>query len=245
MALPVFYHALLTDHPSLIVLDEDTSKHVVQVLRMKSGATLQLTDGKGKLMTAQITDAHKKHCTVQPVSFSQEPAPLRNVTVAISLLKNPARFEWFLEKATELGVTEIVPLLCERTERSHFRFERMQGIVISAMLQSQQSWLPLLQEPIAFTKWVEQTSATLNTPGNRKAAMNLIAHCEAREKTQLADIALEADGIYKICIGPEGDFSPSEIEFALHHQFVPVALGDQRLRTETAGMTSSVLLCLN
>ncbi len=133
-----------------IVLNEETSKHVVQVLRMKVGEQLNLTDGKGSLFTCEITDDHKKHCTVEVKETRFKEQGTRKVSVAISLLKNANRFEWFLEKATEIGVAEIIPLICERTEKEKFRFDRMQGIVISAMLQSQQVWLPVLQEPVQF-----------------------------------------------------------------------------------------------
>ena len=150
MALPFFYIDDYNSSQKEIVLDEDTSRHVVQVLRMKEGEKLNLTDGKGNLITAEIIDDHKKHCAVKIIDSQLTTHNSRKVAIAISLLKNASRFEWFLEKATEIGVTEIIPLICERTEKQKFRYDRMKGICISAMLQSQQTWLPVLHEPIQF-----------------------------------------------------------------------------------------------
>jgi len=233
MALPFFYISEYDDAQTQIVLNEETSKHVVQVLRMKVGEPLNLTDGKGSLLTCEIMEEHKKHCTVIVKSKIKNQKSKKSVTVAISLLKNANRFEWFLEKATEIGVSEIIPLLCERTEKEKFRQDRMQGIVISAMLQSQQTWLPVLHEPIAF----EKISDWKNKEGS-----NFIAHCIDAAKDQLTDKAINQLTNKLICIGPEGDFTPKEIELALQHQFIPVSLGDTRLRTETAGVAAAVLL---
>ena len=144
MAFPFFYINEYNSSQKEIVLDEDTSRHMVQVLRMKEGEKLNLTDGKGNLITAEIIDDHKKHCSVKIIDSQFTTHDSRKITIAISLLKNTNRFEWFLEKATEIGVNEIIPLICERTEKQKFRYDRMKGICISAMLQSQQCWLPVL-----------------------------------------------------------------------------------------------------
>ena len=232
MALPFFYINNYDSTQKSIVLDEDTSKHVVQVLRMKAGEQLNLTDGEGNLLTCSITDDNKKHCTVEVNEISYQQPATRKVSVAISLLKNTNRFEWFLEKATEIGVTEIIPLICERTEKEKFRQERLQGIVISAMLQSQQCWLPVLHEPTTFQKAVLHPSAK----------QKLIAHCEAGTKAQLTNQLIDQSTC--ILIGPEGDFTKEEIELALKNDFIPVSLGETRLRTETAGIVAASLLCL-
>ena len=150
MALPFFYIEAIDTAQQLVTLNEETSKHVVQVLRMQVGEQLNLTDGKGNLLTAQISDAHKKQCVVKIQTTSFTPQAPRKTTIAVSLVKNASRFEWFLEKATEIGITEIIPLLCDRTERQHFRYDRMKGILVSAMLQSQQTWMPVLHEPMKF-----------------------------------------------------------------------------------------------
>lgn len=231
MALPFFYIGSYDSNQKLIVLNEETSKHVVQVLRMKRGEQLNLTDGKGNLLTCDITDDHKRHCVVEIKESKFKEHGTRKVYVAISLIKNSNRFEWFLEKATEIGVTEIIPLICERTEKEKFRYDRMQGICISAMLQSQQVWLPVLHEPLQFEKFVQQSAS------ERK----LIAHCVDGKKAQLINEQIKQSSL--ICIGPEGDFTPAEIELALQHGFIPVSLGETRLRTETAGIVAVTLLC--
>lgn len=251
MALPFFYSASFDPQGAELLLDEDNSRHIVQVLRMQRGDLLQLTDGQGNLATTTILDEHKKKCRVQIQTVSQQPPRERNVSIAISLLKNASRFEWFLEKATEIGVTSIIPLLCERTERQHFRQDRLQNILVSAMLQSQQAWLPFLRPPTLLAELIEN-------PGQEQL---FIAHCLEEQKVSLADIARSASagsngkvpaseaslpvrGSQLILIGPEGDFSPKEIELAMQHHFLPVTLGATRLRAETAGIVAATLLCL-
>lgn len=197
---------------------------------MRSGEQLQLTNGKGLLLTASITKEDKRRCEVEVLQKNFTAAPERKVCVAISLLKNTNRFEWFLEKATELGVNEIIPLLCERTERHHFRYDRMRNILIAAMLQSQQSLLPILTEPQTFTAVIN----AINFPER------LIAYCGEGEKKLLADVKINAS--VQIFIGPEGDFSEDEIQLALEKKCLPVSLGSTRLRTETAGIVAAAFL---
>lgn len=229
MALPFFYQPEIVAASS-IILSEETSKHCVQVLRMKEGERLQLTDGKGNAYVAAITKSDKRHCTVAIESTSFLPPPVRQISIGISLLKNANRFEWFLEKATEMGVSDIIPLLCSRTERQHFRQDRMQSIVIAAMLQSQQVWLPILHEPTNVTNVIEKSTTT----------QKLIAHCEAGDKAVINGLTIANDT--QILIGPEGDFSIPEIDMALQHHYQPVSLGNTRLRTETAGVVAAALL---
>ena len=234
MALPFFYINNYDGAQKEVVLDEDTSKHVVQVLRMKVGEMLNLTDGKGSLLTCEITDDNKKHCAVSVIDSHLTPRTSQRVTIAISLLKNTNRFEWFLEKATEIGVSEIIPLLCERTEKEKFRQDRLEGIIISAMLQSQQTWLPILHEPTSFEK-IQEWKA--------KEGANYIAHCIDGGKYELTNQLINQSTNRLICIGPEGDFTSTEIELAIQNNFIPVALGETRLRTETAGIVAATLLC--
>ncbi|HLF46178.1 MAG TPA: RsmE family RNA methyltransferase, partial [Chitinophagaceae bacterium] len=241
MTLPFFYINSLDASKKSIELDEDTSRHVVQVLRMKEGKQINLTDGKGNLITAEISDAHKKHCTVEILDSRFTPHVLRKISIAISLLKNTNRFEWFLEKATEIGVAEIIPLICERTEKQKFRFDRMKGICISAMLQSQQCWLPVLHETEQFNHLVIQQID--NT-------QKFIAHCnDSSVKQNLSTFKPPSDRVIRagfnhstILIGPEGDFTKEEIELALQNDFIPVSLGETRLRTETAGVVAAAVL---
>jgi 16S rRNA (uracil1498-N3)-methyltransferase len=231
MVLPFFYKEDLDASVTDVVLDEDASKHIVQVLRMQNGEQLQLTNGKGNTFTCKITGNNRKRCavTIQASNFKPQTS---NVSIAISLIKNSSRFEWFLEKATELGVSEIIPLVCERTEKTAFKTERMKSILVSAMLQSQQCWLPVLHEP----KKIQQVITS------SKHQQKFIAHCIETEKRELAEMINGSLPSKIILIGPEGDFTSSEVELALQDHFIAVSLGDTRLRTETAGIASAVLL---
>lgn len=233
--IPFFYIPQIDTGEKEIELDEETSRHIISVLRMKKGEKLNLTDGKGNLMRCEITHDHKKHCRVNPVSRITYPSSTRRVTIAISLIKNTARFEWFLEKATEIGVSRIIPLICERTEKQKFRHDRMQNILISAMLQSQQVWLPVLSEVIPFAEVIHQSSDD----------QKFIAHCAPDEKRSLVDLVNENLSSQIILIGPEGDFTSPEIELAKKNHFTGVMLGETRLRTETAGIVAASLLKIN
>ncbi len=234
MANPVFYIGATTVNGPVFELDEPSSKHVVSVLRMQPGEMLQLTDGLGTIHQARITNDHKKKCSVQIVERQFTDTHQRKIILAVSLVKNAARFEWMLEKATELGVSEIIPLLCERTERQHFRFDRMHNVLVSAMLQSQQCWLPVLQEPVPFATVISECAVK----------EKFIAHCVDAQKDKLSDHLQSAPGAAIILIGPEGDFTSDEITNASSKGFMPVSLGNTRLRTETAGMAAAVLMCL-
>ena len=214
---------------------EDTSRHIVQVLRMKNGEQILLTDGKGNIISAEITDDNKKKCVVTVTDRKYTEQATRKVSIAISLIKNANRFEWFLEKATEIGVSEIIPMICERTEKQHFRFERMKNILVSAMLQSQQSWLPEMSEAISYEEIITQSNHT----------QKFIAHCVEDEKKSLKDTVNGAADSHIILIGPEGDFTKNEIELATANHFIPVALGETRLRTETAGIVAATILSIH
>lgn len=235
MNLPLFYIGEYDSLQDQIVLDEDASKHIVQVLRMKNGEKLNLTDGKGNLLTAKIIDDHKKHCEVKIQETRYKEQDTRRITIAISLLKNSNRFEWFLEKATEIGIHEIIPLLCERTERQKFREDRMQNILVSAMLQSQQCWLPILHSAIDYELIFRQDEII-------RASQKFIAHCIEDQKRDLSDLVNEALPSQVILIGPEGDFTSEEVQLAIHNHFDAVSLGETRLRAETAGMVAATIL---
>lgn len=199
---------------------------------MKTGEQLNLTDGKGNLLTAKIISNHKKHCEVKVSDSYFTPQNARKITIGISLLKNNSRFEWFLEKVTEIGIHEIIPMICKRTEKQKFRKERMQSILIASMLQSQQSWLPQLFDPIGFD------SVVINSKHHQK----FIAHCIEEEKRNLSDLVNESLSSQIILIGPEGDFTSEEVNLAIEHHFDAVSLGNTRLRAETAGLVASTLL---
>lgn len=232
MSLPYFY----VKEPitgSQANFDEANSKHAIAVLRMQAGERLLITDGLGKSYTGEIISAHKKSCPVRILESAYTPGPAAKISIAISPIKNMSRFEWFLEKATEIGVGEIILLHCQRTEKLHVRMERMQQILVSAMLQSQQVWLPELVAPTDY-KQVIQTAAH---------GKKWIAHClpESRKSLRGQGAAMD-DQI--LLIGPEGDFTPGEIEMALGAGFIPVELGRTRLRTETAGIVGASFLCI-
>jgi 16S rRNA (uracil1498-N3)-methyltransferase len=231
MQLPFFFEESFPDSDQF-VLSENSSRHITQVLRMKEGEEIQLTNGKGYTLKAEIILSHKKNTEVKIVesTFIAQREP--KVTIAISFIKNTGRFEWFLEKATEIGVSEIIPLLCTRTEKTHFREERMKTILVSAMLQSRQAWLPELSAPVPITELI------MNTIYDQK----FIAHCLDEEKTELKDVVTNVLSSKIILIGPEGDFTKDEIEAALEQKYQPVSLGETRLRTETAGLVAAVLL---
>ena len=231
MSIPIFFSATIDEQADFIELSDETSKHIIQVLRKKQGDFIQLTNGRGLLVDAEITDANKKKCIVKKVSITITKKSDKQIIIAISLVKNANRFEWFLEKATEIGVTNIIPLICSRTEKQHFRKERMEGIIMSAMLQSQQTWMPVLEDPTSLEIVLK----------NNIESIKYIAHCEEGEdKVFMAPIASSTSTI--ILIGPEGDFTFEEINKAKASGFIPVSLGNTRLRTETAGVVAASLL---
>lgn len=248
MALPFFYVENLAEN--IITLDEETSKHMIGVLRMQKGENVLLTDGKGTKAKASVIDNNRKKCSVQIESIEKEEKKFPKVTIAISIIKNASRFEWFLEKVTEIGVSEIIPLLCDRTEKEKFRYDRIKGILVSAMLQSQQTWMPVLHQPTSFETVIKQGAQE----------QKFIAHCLSEQKQQLSSIIQHQSSLSSkrinvpiaigttnqlILIGPEGDFTPAEITLALQNNFIPVALGNTRLRTETAGIVAATLLRLS
>lgn len=242
MALPFFYKEDLVISDTEIVLDEPTSKHMVQVLRMQNGEQLQLTNGKGILLTAEITDNNRKKCSVKVIRSVNEQPTTNNISIAISLIKNTTRFEWFLEKATEIGVSEIIPLLCERTEKSAFKSERLNSILVSAMLQSRQCRLPVLHEPVPFGKLWKSSN---DLPRMEDYQQKFIAHCMDGAKRNLTDLNNESLSSKIILIGPEGDFTAGEIDLAMQNHFNAVSLGNTRLRSETAGMVAATLLVVS
>jgi len=226
---------------TLVTLDDASTKHAVQVLRLKEGDAICLTNGAGLLYKAEISTAEKKQCVVQVLETLDLPRLAhRKVAMAISPLKNASRFEWFLEKATELGVAEIFPIICHRTVREHFRQERLQSICVSAMLQSKQAWLPELHVPRPYEQLI--ASQSLDNKGHYHHRW--IAHCADLEKHHLVQALKQGMEDSMLLIGPEGDFTESEIVAAESIGFVAVSLGETRLRTETAGVVAASLLCL-
>jgi 16S rRNA (uracil1498-N3)-methyltransferase len=226
--LPLFYCPQLQLGSQELQLDEETRRHVVTVLRIQAGEQIELTNGQGLSAAVTIVLADKKKLLVAVNQVIQQPEPERKLSIGVALLKNASRFEWMLEKVTEIGVSQIYPLLTERTGREHFRQDRMQQIVVSACLQSRQFYFPLLFAPINFQQLVEQPLP----------AVRYLAHCMPGEKGLIAGDDKEAI----LLIGPEGDFTEGELQMATGLGFHPVTLGKTRLRTETAGIVGAVLL---
>jgi 16S rRNA (uracil1498-N3)-methyltransferase len=227
MAYPFFYEQF--DHTEFIQLSEASIHHIVHVLRMKKGEQFWLTNGKGIKCRTLLTDVSKRDCTIEIVETVTEEKPTTNFHLAISFTKNPSRIEWMLEKTTEIGVSEITPLITKRSEKIFFKKERFEKIVVSAMLQSQQTFLPIINEPIYFEEILKSTEP-----------IKLIAHCLENEKNAMR-YELKDNQSTIVLIGPEGDFTPEEIDAAIQNNFIPVSLGNKRLRTETAGLYACVV----
>lgn len=230
MQLPFFFEE---DFPAQEnpVLSEETSRHIVQVLRMHENENLLITNGKGQLFTVRLIKANKKNAEVAIIKKSARPKLFPEISIGISLIKNVSRFEWFLEKAAEIGIADIIPLICDRTEKQRFRYDRMKNIIVSAMLQSQQAWLPVLHEPVKFPEFIKNSSYQ----------NKYIAHCMDEVRQPLSNQSISKQNKL-ILIGPEGDFTKDEITAALENNYTPVSLGETRLRTETAGIVAAVLL---
>ncbi len=228
---PIFFTDLTISSGGEFELDEENSRHAIQVLRMKGDDVLRVTDGKGTMMGARIVNAHKKHCSVRVVTSELQPQPKPRLTIAISLIKNINRFEWFVEKAAELGTAVVIPLISERTEKLNVRTDRLASISKSAMLQSEQSWLTNVHDPTKFAQVVSGS----------QQQQKLIAHCTAGKERHLASVFNSDLEDHILLIGPEGDFSTAEIELANTHGFTGVSLGKTILRTETAGVFGAAI----
>ena len=225
--MDLFYHPSLTLLDKQIELDAEESKHLTKVLRKKRGDKLMITNGKGLRAPAAIIEIASKKVTVDLEEIT-EIAPLAyRLHIGIAPPKNISRFEWFLEKATEIGITEITPLLCDHSERKNIKLERAEKIVLAALKQSQQSHLPTVHPMTSFADFVV---------AHPQAWM---AHCAEGKKTALFDLAKEQKNI-TLLIGPEGDFSAEEIKSIA----LAVSLGEQRLRTETAAIVACQTIAL-
>ncbi len=226
-SLPLFFHDAPLKEREELWLDEDTARHVVQVLRMLPGEALLLTDGKGNVADTTISSAAKKKCSVLVNSIKHYPEPKYRLHLAVGFTKNTSRNEWLLEKATELGASSIIPLSVARTERERTRHDRWQTIITSAMLQSQQYYLPHLAELTPLKNVLEQYNAV---------TQKCIAHCNTSMARKPVEVLLKKHADTIILIGPEGDFTEEEVTLCEQHGFAGISLAQQRLRTETAAM---------
>ena len=209
------------------LLSEDESKHAVRVLRLGMGDEVELLDGRGGRYRAAVAAANPKRCQLRITQYETVPPRPYFTHVAVAPTKNIDRMEWFVEKAVEVGVERISFLRCARSERRELKLERLEKIAISALKQSGQAWLPQLDELTDFAAFV----------GSIEPASTFIAHLEEGERTNLAQV-VAAQPRCCVLIGPEGDFTPGEIELALSKGIRPVTLGASRLRTETAALAA-------
>mgnify|MGYP000865806427 CR=1 FL=1 len=209
-------------------LPEEESQHAVKVLRMQAGEVIHLINGKGGLFEAEIVNAHPKRCELKIVNalfdFGKRNFYLH---IAIAPTKMNERFEWFLEKATEIGVDEITPIICRYSERKEIKLARMQKIVVAAMKQSVKAYMPVINEACSFNQFIEKATAS----------QKCIAHCYQEEKALLQHVYKKGSDVL-VLIGPEGDFSAEEVKLAVENGYTPVSLGMSRLRTETAGVVA-------
>lgn len=229
---PYFFQENLPSGTELFTLDEAASKHCVQVLRMAPGARIRLTNGRGLLAVSEIKMANRKHCTVRILeTYQTSENQSSGFSIGIALTKNKSRNEWLLEKLTEIGVVQIFPLITEHSEKEKFNKDRYEKILIAALLQSQQTWLPKLHS-------VQKLSSFLKDVDMIFSGQKFIAHCfpESDQRKTSFLSHLQKDRNCLILIGPEGDFSKEEVTECLRSGFIPVHLGKNRLRTETAGI---------
>ncbi|MCX6287387.1 MAG: 16S rRNA (uracil(1498)-N(3))-methyltransferase [Bacteroidetes bacterium] len=218
----------------LIRLDEDESRHCLKVLRLGKNDIIHVTDGEGSLYKACISDLASGRVAARIIQTTLSPASRGfRLHIAIAPTKNSDRFEWFLEKSTEIGIDEITPVFCAHSERNRINHGRLRKILISAVKQSLKTRLPRLNEAIAFQEFVNNPY-----PGSK-----LIANCLSGREQELQHIYNKGNEVV-VMIGPEGDFSESEIADAVKTGFVPVNLGESRLRTETAGVYVTAMVNL-
>jgi len=224
--MQLFYTPDIDPSLSQYFLSEEESKHAVRVLRLAVGDEVTLIDGKGGLYKAEIRDAHPKRTILQINKVTTE-FNKRNhyLHIAIAPTKNLDRVEWFLEKATEIGIDEISLIICQRSERKEAKAERLNKIITSAIKQSIKAYHPVLNSPVNLNQFLKQSFN----------GQKFIAHCDSGEKVELAQ-SIEKQNRYLILIGPEGDFTPAEVDTALQNGYKAITLGESRLRTETAAL---------
>jgi len=225
--MQLFFNSDITEANQEFSFSKEESKHIVRVLRKKEGDLLKITNGRGWLFDAEIVSAHQTNCSVRITNQELIPSREFKIHMVVAPTKMNDRYEWFLEKAVEIGVDFITPIICDNSERKVFKFARFNRIIQSAMKQSLQCYLPKLNKPILLKEFLLQ-----DLEGQR-----FIAHCEDIERKSLKNTIEKGEDV-TILIGPEGDFSVKEIEMALSKSYIPVTLGSTRLRTETAAIVA-------
>lgn len=231
--MQLFYNPNLEEDTKIFTFDALESKHIIRVLRRKIGDNLQITNGKGLFLFATITEDNPKACCVKIVRIKNIHPTKHKLHMVVAPTKMNDRYEWFLEKATEIGVHEITPILCDRSERKSIKIERFEKVVQSAMKQSFQAYLPKINPLTSLQSFLE----------NNQEGLLFIAHCEETERFELKR-RIAPDQPVTILIGPEGDFTTSEIKLAQVRGFIPVSMGKTRLRTETAAIVACTTVTL-
>ena len=225
--MQLFYNPNITEHTTTFSFNKEESKHIVKVLRKAIDDVLYITNGKGWLFHALITTADIKNCVALITSKTKKTERSYSLHLAVAPTKMNDRYEWFLEKATEIGINTITPIICDHSERKVIKRERLEKILQSAMKQSLHCYLPKLNDTITYKDFIAQ----------KFEGQLYIAHCEETDRKSLKN-ELIANQSVTILIGPEGDFSVKEIQQALESHFIPVTLGKTRLRTETAAIVA-------
>ena len=231
--MQLFYNPTIDETTESFSFDKEESKHIIKVLRKKDTDILFVTNGLGLLFKTEITLASDNKCTVQILSLEKTEPSKFQLHLAVAPTKMNDRYEWFLEKATEIGIHEITPIICDHSERKVYKIDRAEKIIQAAMKQSLHYYLPKINEPISLSQFVK-----LNIEGQK-----FIAHCEETDKKSFQKEIAKNEKV-TILIGPEGDFSTKEINLAIANQFIPVTLGNTRLRTETAALVACHTIAL-
>ena len=225
--MQLFYNPNINKTTESFSFDKEESKHIIKVLRKKDTDILFVTNGSGLLFKTEITLASDNKCTVKIIATEKTDASKFHLHLAVAPTKMNDRYEWFLEKVTEIGIHEITPIICDRSERKVVNKERFEKIILTAMKQSNVLFLPKLNEAITFKEFIK----------HKNDGLQLIAHCEESNKKSLKSVLKPNENV-TLLIGPEGDFSEKEIALALENNYIPVSLGDTRLRTETAAIVA-------
>ncbi len=231
--MQLFYNPELDNSATQFTFNQEESKHISKVLRKKEGDILNITNGKGYVFEAKIITADPKKCKAQIIDRNKKHQTKHWLHMAVAPTKMNDRFEWFLEKATEIGVNEITPIFCDHSERKKVKLERLEKVIQSGMKQSLRAFLPKLNTPISFKEFANQ----------EREGLLFIAHCQDEEKLDLKR-RVAPDKDITILIGPEGDFSDKEIQAAYDKGFLPISLGNSRLRTETAAIVACTTVAM-
>ena len=231
--MQLFYNSNIKPEDKSFFFDKEESKHIVKVLRKKESDKIFLTNGLGYFFESEIISASEKKCEIRITNVQFHEPTSYHIHIAVAPTKMNDRLEWFLEKATEIGIQEITPIICDNSERKVYKIDRAEKIIQAAMKQSLQMYLPKINEPISYSQFVKQTID----------GQKFIAHCEETERKAFQN-EIKPNEKVTILIGPEGDFSSKEIKLAIENQFIPVTLGNTRLRTETAALVACHTIAL-